>query len=322
MEQVVFILTLSIGSVAFGYVMKSILRAHLSHKEHIILGLSKELKLVTMFMLEPISMLSSFWSFSFNSTAVITLPLMGILMITLNAVFSLLTIKLTKLDPHKAASLFTAGVFSNIVTFGGLTAFMLFGVQGYSLILLVNLMISPLTYFIGYPMSHQISLGNPIRQTFTSRSYASKPYLAIPFAAFFLGAGLNLFKVPQPEFLPVLRSFLIPFTTTLLGFSIGITLRFGKIKTYTKEIGLIFLLKFVVSPVVIGLIAYVVGLREIMEGLPFKVAIIASVMPVAFNSLIPPALYGFDLDLANSAWITSTLAYAVVLPAVYLLVFV
>ena len=55
-----------------------------------------------------------------------------------------------------------------------------------------------------------------------------------------------------------------------------------------------------------------------MAGLPFKVLVVVSFMPVAFNALVPPALYGFDLDLANSAWIVTTLALLVIVPGLYL----
>ena len=40
-------------------------------------------------------------------------------------------------------------------------------------------------------------------------------------------------------------------------------------------------------------------------------------MPVAFNSLIPPALYRLDEDLANSCWIFTSAMMVVVVPALY-----
>ena len=40
-------------------------------------------------------------------------------------------------------------------------------------------------------------------------------------------------------------------------------------------------------------------------------------MPVAFNALVPPAIFGFDLDLANSAWIVTTASLIVIVPALY-----
>ncbi len=42
--------------------------------------------------------------------------------------------------------------------------------------------------------------------------------------------------------------------------------------------------------------------------------------PVAFTSLIPPAIYDLDLNLSNACWLTSTLSLVAVLPVVYLLV--
>ena len=41
-------------------------------------------------------------------------------------------------------------------------------------------------------------------------------------------------------------------------------------------------------------------------------------MPVAFNALVPPSIFGFDLDLANSAWIVTTGLLAVIVPVLYL----
>jgi predicted permease len=59
----------------------------------------------------------------------------------------------------------------------------------------------------------------------------------------------------------------------------------------------------------IGLTALLCG-----GGLPLKVVIILSAMPVAFNALIPPSIYELDLDLANSCWFFTTPLLIVVLP--------
>lgn len=217
MEQVIIILSLSIGSVFVSYAIKSLFAGHLSGKEHHLRSLSKWIKLLTMFALEPISMLSSFWSFTFKNASIFSLPFVGIILTIINTFSVLIMIKASKMEPYKAGSVFTSGVFSNLQTFGGLSAYILFGVQGYSLMMLVNLLVSPVTYFIGYPMAHQISKGASLKGIFASKLYASQPYLGIPFAAILIGSLLNVLNIPQPEFLPVIRSFFIPFTTTLLG---------------------------------------------------------------------------------------------------------
>lgn len=60
--------------------------------------------------------------------------------------------------------------------------------------------------------------------------------------------------------------------------------------------------------------AYLAGLGGLDGGVPLKVVLILSSMPVGFTALVPPALYGLDVDLANACWFGTTLALAAVLP--------
>ena len=75
-------------------------------------------------------------------------------------------------------------------------------------------------------------------------------------------------------------------------------------------------IKFVLVPVCASSLAWALGFGDIDGGLPLKVVIILSAMPVAFNALIPPSIYDLDLDLANSCWFVTTALLAVVLPLV------
>ena len=61
------------------------------------------------------------------------------------------------------------------------------------------------------------------------------------------------------------------------------------------------------------------GLGEVNGGVPLAMLMLLSAMPVAFTAMVPPALYGFDLDLANGAWFVGMIGLIVVLPAMYLL---
>jgi len=65
-------------------------------------------------------------------------------------------------------------------------------------------------------------------------------------------------------------------------------------------------------------LAVSLGFGRIDGGLPLKVVLILSSMPVAFNALIPPSIYDLDLDLANSCWFVTTALLAAVLPALLL----
>ena len=74
-------------------------------------------------------------------------------------------------------------------------------------------------------------------------------------------------------------------------------------------------IKFVGVPLVVAGLAWTIGYGAIDGGLPLKTVLIVSAMPVAMNALMPPSLYGLDLDLAKACWIFSTAALVVVLPA-------
>jgi predicted permease len=74
------------------------------------------------------------------------------------------------------------------------------------------------------------------------------------------------------------------------------------------------LIKFALVPILSTAMAYFIGLGAVDGGLPLKVVLILSSMPVAFNALIPPSIYDLDLDLANSCWFVSTSLLIVVLP--------
>jgi len=75
------------------------------------------------------------------------------------------------------------------------------------------------------------------------------------------------------------------------------------------------IIKFICVPVLATTLAYLIGFGKIDNGLPLKVVMILSCMPVAFNALIPPSIYDLDLDLANSCWFFTTAMLIFVLPA-------
>ncbi len=77
------------------------------------------------------------------------------------------------------------------------------------------------------------------------------------------------------------------------------------------------LIKFLIVPAVMIPVGLLFGLHTVSDGVPFKMLVVLSVMPVAFNALVPPAIFGFDLDLANSAWVVTTASLIVIVPVLY-----
>jgi hypothetical protein len=112
----------------------------------------------------------------------------------------------------------------------------------------------------------------------------------------------------------------VPTGTFILIVSIGLGMRFSSVSSYLKEAIGISIIKSVIIPLTALTLAYLFGLHQINNGLPFKTVMILSSMPVAFNALLAASIYDLDLDLANSCWLVSTGCLLFVMPALYLLV--
>jgi len=91
-------------------------------------------------------------------------------------------------------------------------------------------------------------------------------------------------------------------------------MRFRRVRGYLRESAAVAAIKFALVPILATALAHSAGLGTVEDGLPLKVVLILSSMPVAFNALIPPSIYDLDLDLANSCWLVTTALLIVVLP--------
>ena len=140
------------------------------------------------------------------------------------------------------------------------------------------------------------------------------PFIIVAVTSIALGFTLNLLGVPRPEFFSTVNSIVIPLASVLLLVSIGLALRFGRIRAYIKPALLVAATKYAIVPGVVIAAAAALGLGRISGGLPLQVVVILSSMPVGFIALIPPSLYRLDLDLANTAWVVTTALLAVVVP--------
>jgi len=135
-----------------------------------------------------------------------------------------------------------------------------------------------------------------------------------------LGSLLNWSGIQRPEFFRTVVSAFVPLGTIFLLTSIGLALKFRRVSDYLKECISVSIIKFLFVPILASSLAYLLGFGNIENGLPLKVVIILSSMPVAFNALIPPSIYDLDLDLANSCWFFTTSLLVVVLPLLFVVV--
>ncbi len=279
------------------------------------------LKLTLLFIM-PITVVGAIWIIQIKDLRLITLPFLGAFAIFLGGVLAIGISRFLKLERKQTGSFFTCGSFTNIGTLGGLICYLFLGEGGFALVSIYKLFEELIYYSIGFPIAKWYS-ENPEEgenRVVWMKRFLTDPFILVSLSSLILGILLNLSGFERPEFYKTINSALIPLGAFLLITSIGLAMRIRQITQYLKECVAVALIKFFLVPVTITFLAYLLNYSRIGDGLPLKVVMILSSMPVAFNALIPPSLYHLDLDLANSCWLFTTFFLFFLLPILYTLV--
>jgi len=312
-------LIFSLGIITFGIVLGYVIQ-RLDRKGLITLPLPidefrKFLQKAALVYLTPFVIASAIWMVKLGSLRLLALPFLGALALGSGGFFALIAARALKLPPRKTGALFGCGSFTNLGSIGALVCFVFLGERGFALVPIYKLFEEVIYYGVGFPIARSYSGAAPDKG-FIKRivSLFSDPLVPCILSGIIAGFALNLSGVRRPEIFAVVNSILVPFTTLLLLVSIGLSLRLGRVKNYVRESSVAAAIKFVLVPVLVTAVAYLLGFQKIDNGMPLKVVIIMSSMPVAFNALLPPSLYDLDIDLANSCWLVTTSLLVVVLP--------
>ena len=175
-------------------------------------------------------------------------------------------------------------------------------------------------YGIGFPIARYLRFEE---EDLAIRSRMLKvfkdPFFLVASLSFLIGTCLNLIGVDRPSSYETLISILVPVGLFLILVSIGLGMRFSNVHNYIIEGAAISLIKFIILPLVAGTTAYLLGLHKVQDGLPMKIVLIGTSMPVAINALIAASIYDLDLELANACWLITTCSMLLVLPWLYFL---
>jgi predicted permease len=268
--------------------------------------------------LGPVTFAGALWIVEIREPKIALLALIGAFCHIFGGAAAALVARLFRMAPPQAGAFFCCGFFTNVGAIGGLVIFMFLGEEGYAMVPLFKLLEELVYYGIGFPVARLYSDGAKKKAGGSLLPRLLRdPFLRVAVGGLVLGTALNLSGIPRPAFYSSLNSLLIPLSTVLLLASIGMAMRFGKTALYLKEGFTIIFLKFLLVPAACVSLAALAGLDGIAGGLPLKAVLVLSSMPVAFNALVPPSLYGLDLDLANSCFLVSVLGLAALLPALH-----
>lgn len=314
----------SFGIIFFGLAVGVTIQAlHRNGRLHLplsIVDLRKMLQKIALLGLHPVAIVGAIWIVRINDPGLIALPFIGFFALLAGGLLALGAARILKLEPKKTGALFCCGSFTNIGSIGALVCFVFLGEAGFALVPIYKLFEDVSYYAIGFPIAKYYSGAkeNDDRVATRLKGLLRDPFILTAVSSLIIGALLNLSGLERPAFYGLANAVLVPLATILLLTSIGLALRFSRIGDYLRECVSVSLIKFVLVPVIIFMLAWTLGFGDMKGALPLKVVIILSSMPVAFNALIPPSIYDLDLDLANSCWFVTTALLVVVLPLLLL----
>jgi predicted permease len=309
-------------SLATGYLIQLLVNKSILSLPFPLEKIRKFLQKSAILFFVPITYIGVYWTMDFHQIKLLLFPLLGIFNLILGGTIAILIARRIHLDNKDTGSFFCCGFFSNLINIGGLTCFLFLGEEGYKLVPLYTLLTQITYYAIGFSIAKYYSMKDKQQNQniFDLKVMLKDAFILVGLASIFIGLSFNASGLVRPVFYTTIIYFFIPTSTILLLISIGLSMKFNKVRQYLKESILITGIKLLIVPAVMVSIGFLLGYHQINDGLPLKVILILSSAPVAFHSLIPPSLYGLNLDLANSCWVFTTLGLVLSLPILLFLI--
>lgn len=320
-SKVLYSFAIILAGLLLGYALQALAGRGFIRLPLSIDALRKGLQRTALLFVNPVAIAGATWIVSIRDAALAALPFIGLFAIVAGGVLALGAARLLALPPKKTGALFCCGSFTNIGSIGALVCYMFLGEPGFALVPIYKIFEELSYYSTGFPIAKYYS-GSSLEEGRWDRvkSLARDPLIIVSVTSLLLGGALNLGGVERPAIYGPVNAVFIPLQAFMLLVSVGLALRFRKVGNYLRESAVVAAIKFAAVPALACSLAYGLGFGAIDGGLPFKVVLILSSMPVAFNALIPPSIYDLDLDLANSCWFVTTALLAVVLPVLLVIV--
>ena len=263
--------------------------------------------------MNPIVLIGAVWILPLEDRQILILPLIGVAAISLGGIYSILYTRLRGMPLSRRGSHFCVSYYTNIGSVGGLVVFTMLGEPGFVLMPLYKLL-EPVMYFgLGFPIASLFGKPRKDKKKESGKVFKD-PVILVSLSSIAMGFILNLQGFTRPAHYGSLNNILIPMMSSILLVSIGMGMDFRNMKGHIASALSVAVIKFLLVPLTITTLAYLLGMGDLMGGIPLMTIYILSSMPAGFVSIMPASLYALDLDYANTAWILTMVLMVLVVP--------
>ncbi len=283
--------------------------------------LRRRLQILLLAVANPLCFTVALWVLDTSKPSIfLRLPFIGLIALVTGFLWGKAGSALMHLDPLQAGVWRSSASFTNIGNIGGIVVFAVIGEAGYAFIPFYKLFEELWYYSVVFPAARKDGESFYGKQADRHPlSFMKDPFFLVSLAAIIVGMSLNLSGLERPPVFGKINSILIPLTTFGLLVSIGLSLHLTKVGPHIKKALALTGGKFFLTPIVVCAAALLFGITPQTWPVLFGTILILSSMPTGFLSLVPPSLYGLDLDLANACWLVTTSSLAVLIPILWLL---
>ncbi|UCF96254.1 MAG: hypothetical protein JSV89_13850 [Spirochaetaceae bacterium] len=322
MHRYIITLAMMVSALAAGYLIRVLIDLRILNVPVELPRIRRILQAIALLFLIPLTFMGAVWIVDLENLKILALPFIEIFVIVLGGTLAYLLARAQSLTRRQTGPYIVTGAFGNVGSMGGLICYMFLGEAAFAMVGLYKLFEELMYFAFAFPLAKSFSLERAATDNLGSRfkRIVADPFVLIPLGGLAAGLILNLTGVPRPPFYSRVNSVFIPAIPVLLLLSIGMAMQFSSVRTYLRQSVIIVLIRQIMVPAAAVGVAFALGYGTIAGGLPLKVVLIVSSMPVAFTAMVPPTLYNLDVDLANSNWLLTNGMLVVLVPILYFLV--
>jgi predicted permease len=281
-----------------------------------------------LLVFSPLVFCGAVWSLDLSDPRMFTFPIVGLFALVLGSLSGFVGSKILALPLEQAGVYVTCSSFTNIGAIGGLILYLLAGEQAFALLPIYKLFEDLWYYGVLFPLArsygeraHPSTMTAPRPGPFAGVLRVLRdPFFLVATVGIALGIGLNLAGIRRPPLYGTAISFLLPASTFMLLFTIGMRVRFKVVRAHWKAASMILFSKMLLVPSAALAFSVLLGLGGMEGGIGLTVVLVLASMPVGFLGMIPPTLYRLDLSFANSLWLVSNAALVIIVPTLSFLI--
>lgn len=219
------------------------------------------------------------------------------------------TVKSLYKNPLEQGSYILSTLLSNIGVIGAISVYILFNEKGYALSQLVMLPSNLILYMFCFPMAQYYYQTSKSRITHISLKNILLSPKQVPILGIIIGLLLNMINFHRPAIFSHIFNYTIHIRSWLYMLPIGYSINFLQMKKYWNNTWRLFAIKFLVTP----LIVYLIARKVISDPEVLKTIVILSCSPTAINAVVTSKIHKLNVNLAMAAFISTTFFYLIII---------